>query len=151
MGAIRTIIIYALIVFNAAAAMYMETHMASWYKLEIAVILFGMLASLILMIALAVDAEWSWPFSVLYFSTAIANNTFEFAVSKRYLAFLLVVLVNLFGFLISILSIVDRKQEECCEAAETAQEPQESLPVETYDVSQPTVTVEKKKGKSRKK
>lgn len=148
MGAIRTIIIYALIVFNTAAAVYMETHMVSWYRLEMVAILFGMLASLILMIALAVDAEWGWPFSVLYFSAAIANNAFEFAVSKRYLAFLLVVLVNLFGFLISILSIVDKKQEEEPEVTET---PQEMPPVETYDVSQPTVTVEKKKGRPRKK
>lgn len=149
MGAIRTVIIYALIVLNVTAAVYMEMRMASWYRLEMVVILFGMLASLILMIALAVDAEWSWPFSVLYFSTAIANSAFEFAVSKRYLVFLLVILVNLFGFLISILSLVDRKQEDV--ESEMTETQQEAPPVETYDVSRPTVTVEKKRGRPPKK
>ena len=143
MGAIRTIIIYALIILNAAVAIYMEMYMTSFYRIEMAVILFGLLASLILMISLAVDAEWSWPFSVIFFSAAIANNAFEFSVSKRYLAFLLVVLVNLFGFLISILSIASKEPDfESSESLENSPEnsPQlqevEQPKVETYEVKE---------------
>ncbi len=146
MGAIRLIIIYALIVLNAATALYMERYMGSWYKIELVIIPLGLLASLVVMLMLAVEAEWSWPLSVVFFSMAIANLMFEFAVSKRYIAFLLALLLNLFGFLISILSIVD-KEEPIDDSAPPAP------PVETYDAGEKAGIVDetpkRRKGKAK--
>jgi len=129
MGAIRLLIIYTLIVLNAAAAVYMETHMASWYRLEMLVILVGLLASLIVMIALAVEAEWAWPLATIFFSLAIANLVFEFSISRRYIAFLVALVLNVFAFLISILSVGEVEPEPLPESP-----PPAAPSVETYEV-----------------
>lgn len=145
MGAIRLIIIYTLVVLNAAAAVYMEMHMTSWYRLEMLVILVGLLASLIVMIALAVEAEWAWPLTTIFFSLAIANLVFEFSLTKRYIAFLIALVLNVFGFLISILSVGEIEPEPLPPEPTPASPPMDSPPIETYDVNKP-----KKRGRKKK-
>lgn len=151
MGAFRTSTILTLIILNAATALFMETKMTNFYQLEILILLSGLFASLVLIVLLAVDAEIAWPAAILYFSLAIANNIFLYSTTQHTPAFLIAVVLNLFGFLISTLSSTCNNDSE--DYTEPSHEPTETAPpVETYDIKEPIVTHEpEKKQRSRKK
>ena len=135
MGSLRMITIYALILLNVLGALYVETHLNMLAGLEIFVVAAGVVCSFILMIALAVETKWSWSMGIIYFSLALANNTFLFALTRHSLAFLSAIFLNLLGFIISAVSLVDTE--------ENGNENTHSFPpIETYEEEQPTQSVE---------
>ena len=141
MGSLRMITTYALILLNILGALYAETHLKTFAGPEIFVIAAGMVCSFILMIALAVETRWSWSMGIINFSLALANNIFLFALTRHPLAFLSTIFLNLLGFIISAVSLVDTDTEE------NDDENTHSLPpIETYaeeqEQSQPAQTVE---------
>jgi len=135
MGGFRIVITYALILLNILGALYAEAHLTALAGLELSIIALGTLFSFILMIALAVETRWSWSIGLIYFSFALANTIFLFAITRYTLPFLTAAFLNLLGFIISAVSMVaDEENTESIDAppVETYEEP--SQPVETYDV-----------------
>jgi len=120
-GLTRTIALIIFLVVNFILAILLESNLRTHYTLELVIIVIGILLSIALLLGMAVDAHWSWPFATILFSALLANAVFLYITSSAFVSFTGLVLVNTLGLLISVLSI--NKSEQYL---------MDDMPLETY-------------------
>ena len=124
MGLTRTIALIIFLVVNFILAILLESNLRANYTIELVIIVIGILLSIALLLGMAVDAHWSWPFATILFSALLANAIFLYITSSAFVAFTGLILVNTLGLLISVLSIHEPEQYLM-----------DSMPLETYEAA----------------
>jgi len=105
MGAGKLLTTLVILVINFLLMIFLEKKLESLYTLELVIIVIGMLLALILLIGIAMESRWAWPFGTIFFSLSLANAVFLFWNVGAWLSFVLMLLFNVFGLLMSVLSI----------------------------------------------
>jgi len=129
MGTGRLIIMLAVFVLNFIGTIFLENKLQQYASLEITIIVAGILLSIVALIGIATDARWAWSFTTVLFSLSLANAIFLQVNVGAFVTFVLLLLVNVFGMLIAVLSIED--VEEAVNQW-TAPDPTTAVPLETY-------------------
>ncbi len=107
MGTGRMFAVLAVLVLSFVGAIFLESKMQQYAALELAVIVVALLLSVIALVGIASDSRWAWPFATILFALLLANLLFLHVNVGAFLTFVLLLLVNVFGMLIAILSIED--------------------------------------------
>ena len=149
MGFGRLLTIMAVLVLNFIGAIFLETKMEQYAAVELVIIVVAILLSVIALIGIAAESRWSWPFVTILFALMLANAVFLFVTVGAFVTFVLMLIVNIFGMLVSVLSIEDSSQPHVSAA------PVEQAPaVEPYTEEPAQVTYKApaaKRGRKRKK
>jgi hypothetical protein len=124
MGAGKLLTTLVILVLNFVLAIFVETKLKAFFTLELVFVVLGMLLALILLFGIATGSRWAWPFGTIFFSLSLANAVFLFWNSGAWLSFVLLLLFNVFGLLMAVLSIGEREDE----GLEMPQEP-----LQTYE------------------
>ena len=147
MGIGRLLVIMATLVLSFIGTIFLESKMEQYAVLELVIIVVGILLSIIALIGVAAESRWSWPFATILFSLLLANAVFLFVNVPAFVTFVLLIIVNIFGMLVSVLSIEDSSPSVVSTA------PAEETPhVEPY-VEEPSAEVtykEPKRGRRKK-
>jgi hypothetical protein len=148
MGFGRLLLVMALLVLNLVGMIFLEGKMEQYAALELVIIVVGILLGILALMGIASEARWSWPFTTILFSLFLANAVFLFVTVGAFVTFVLMVLVDIFGLLVSVLSISD-----LAPAMQSAAPVGEAPRVEPYteEPAQVTYGAEKKKRGRRKK
>ncbi len=152
MGFGRLLVIMAVLVLNLVGMIFLETKMSEYAVLELVIIVVAILLSILALIGIAAESRWSWAFTTILFSLLLANCVFLFATVGAFVTFVLMIVVNIFGLLVSVLSIGDVSPS----VESTAPQSQDNIPpVETYTEPAPQVAYKqmsvKKRGRKKKK
>jgi hypothetical protein len=107
MGIGRLLVIMATLVLSFIGTIFLESKMEQYAVLELVIIVVGILLSIIALIGIAAESRWSWPFATILFSLLLANAVFLFVNVPAFVTFVLLIIVNIFGMLVSVLSIND--------------------------------------------
>ncbi len=107
MGFGRLLLIMGVLVLNFIGAIFLETKMAEYAVLELVIIVVAILLSIIALIGIAAESRWAWPFVTILFALMLANSVFLFVTVGAFVTFVLMLIVNIFGMLVSVLSIED--------------------------------------------
>ncbi len=107
MGFGRLLIIMGVLVLNFIGAIFLETKMTEYAALELVIIVVAILLSVIALIGIAAESRWSWAFVTILFALMLANSVFLFVTVGAFVTFVLMLIVNIFGMLVSVLSIED--------------------------------------------
>lgn len=129
MGRLWTILV--VMVLSFIGTIFLESRMARYATLELVIIVVGILLSLIALVGIAAESRWAWPFVTVLFSLSLANIVFVHVNVGAFLTFVLLLIVNIFGMLIAVLSIEDVAETAGSwnpQSAETA----DMTPLETY-------------------
>jgi hypothetical protein len=147
MGIGRLLVIIATLVMSFIGTIFLESKMEQFAVLELVIIVVAILLSIIALIGVAAESRWSWPFATILFSLMLANAVFLFVNVPALITFVLLIIVNIFGMLVSVLSIDDSSPSVVSTA------PAEQTPhVEPY-VEEPSAEVtykEPKRGRRKK-
>jgi hypothetical protein len=137
MSAGRLWTVLVLLVLTFIGAIFMESRMPQYAALELVIIVVGILLSIIALIGIASESRWAWPYATILFSLSLANILFLYLNVPAIGTFLVLLAVNIFGLMLSILSIEDIE-----EAVSTWNATPEAVaPLETYALaSEPQVT-----------
>ncbi len=151
MGFGRLFTMMVVLVLNLVGMIFLETKMVDYAVLELVIIVVAVILSILALIGIAAESGWSWPFATILFSLLLANAVFLFATVGAFVTFVLLIIVNIFGLLVSVLSIGDVSSVESA----APQTQQDIPPVETYTEPAPEVayrqTTVKKRGRKPKK
>lgn len=128
MGAGKLFTTLVIVVLNLALWIFLETKLERFFTLELVLVVLGILLSLILLVSITTRARWAWAFGTIFFSLALANSLFLFWNTRAWGSFLLLLLLNTFGLLMSILSSGTEDEEDLWEGGT----PEPSSP-EVYD------------------
>ncbi len=140
----RAITVLGLVVLNFIGVIFLETKLQEYFRLELVIIMVGMLLSLIALVGIAAEARWAWPFTTILFALSLANVVFLHVNIGAIGTFLLLLIVNVFGLLMAILSLQD--------TVESVEIPQMEPSLDTYDEPKEiTYNTKPAKKKSRKK
>ena len=128
MGRLWTILV--VMVLSFIGIIFLETKMSQYATLELVIIVVGILLSLIALVGIAGESRWAWPFVTVLFSLSLANIVFEHVNVGAFITFVLLLIVNIFGMLVAVLSIEDVAEAGGWnpQSAETA----DMTPLETY-------------------
>lgn len=107
MGIGRLLVIIATLVMSFIGTIFLESKMGQFAALELVIIVVAILLSIIALIGIAAESRWSWPFATILFSLMLANAVFLFVNVPALITFVLLIIVNIFGMLVSVLSIDD--------------------------------------------
>jgi hypothetical protein len=147
MGIGRLLVIIATLVMSFIGTIFLESKMEQFAVLELVIIVVAILLSIIALIGIAAESRWSWAFATILFSLMLANSVFLFVNVPALITFVLLIIVNIFGMLVSVLSIEDSSPSVVSTA------PAEETPhVEPY-VEEPSAEVtykEPKRGRRKK-
>jgi len=102
--------VLALLVVNFIGTIFIESKMPQYFTLELVIIVVGILLAVISLVGIAAEARWAWPFSTILFSLLLANSVFLYVNVPAIITFLGLLVVNIFGLLVSIISIEDVAQ-----------------------------------------
>ena len=105
MGRLWTILV--VMVLSFIGTIFLETKLQQYATLELVIIVVGILLSLIALVGIAGESRWAWPFATVLFSLSLANIVFVHVNVGAFLTFVLLLIVNIFGMLIAVLSIED--------------------------------------------
>ncbi len=148
MGFGRLLVIMGVLVLNFIGAIFLETKMDQYAALELVIIVVSILLSVIALIGIAAESRWSWAFVTILFALMLANAVFLFVTVGAFVTFVLMLIVNIFGMLVSVLSIEDSG------SAMPASVASEAPAVETYTEEAPAQVTYKapaaKRGRKRK-
>lgn len=133
MGMGRMFTVLAVLVLSFVGAIFLESKMEQYAALELAVIVVGILLAVIALIGISSDSRWAWPFATILFSLLLANLLFLHVNVGAFLTFVLLLIVNVFGMLIAILSIEDLVKNLAGRSPEMGAM---SPPVETYSTEE---------------
>jgi hypothetical protein len=122
-GRLWTILL--VLVLSFIGTIFLEGKLEQYAALELVIIVVGILLSIIALVGIAAEARWAWPFTTILFSLSLANLVFLHVNIGAFVTFVLLLLVNVFGMLVSVLSI-----EDFGETMTPAASPESSL--ETY-------------------
>jgi len=150
MGFGRLLFVMALLALNLVGMIFLESRMERYVALELVIIVLGILLGILALMGIAAESRWSWPFATILFSLFLANAVFLYVVVGAFVTFVLMLIVNIFGLLVSVLSI-----EDSVVPAPAGSVPAGSPQVETYNAEEPAEvtygTGKKKRGRKRKK
>lgn len=137
MGMGRLFFILGLLVLNFVGTIFLESRLQQYAVLELVIIVVGILLSILAIVGIATEVKWAWPFATILFALSLANVVFLHVNINAFLTFVILLFVNVFGLLVSVLSIEDDSDMvELSEDTTTS-----SVPLETYSLaSEPTVT-----------
>lgn len=135
MGAIRLIIVLALLLLNFVGALFLETRMAQYYNLELVLMIIGLIVMAGILLGLVFEARWAWPLSTIFFAASLANSVFLYFNVRSFLVFSGLLLFNLLGLVLSVVSI---KEED-----DFSEETTDSMPAELVDNEEPKSVVYK--------
>jgi hypothetical protein len=124
------LMVLALFIVNFVGTIFLETKMPQYFTLELVIIIVGILLSVISLVGIAAEARWAWPFSTILFSLLLANSVFLYVNVPAIITFLGLLVVNIFGLLVAIISIEDVAQSLGAMSPEVA-------PLETYPAGEP--------------
>jgi hypothetical protein len=130
MGMGRLLTMLVVLVLSFVGAIFLESKMEQYATLELVIIVVGILLSIMALVGIASEARWAWPFTTILFSLSLANLVFLHVNVGAFLTFVLLLLVNIFGMLIAVLSIEDVEQAMSAWNADTTG----AAPLETYAV-----------------
>jgi hypothetical protein len=105
MGRLWTILV--VMVLSFVGIIFLESKMSQYATLELVIIVIGILLSIVALVGIAAESRWSWPFATVLFSLSLANIVFEHVNVGAFITFVLLLIVNIFGMLIAVLSIED--------------------------------------------
>ncbi|MEM4246706.1 MAG: hypothetical protein QXF14_00060 [Candidatus Woesearchaeota archaeon] len=131
MGFGRLMTVLALLALNLVGMIFLEGKMSEYATLELVIIVVGILLSILALIGIAAESRWSWPFSTVLFSLFLANAVFLFVTVGAFVTFVLLLIVNIIGLLVSVLSIEDVVKEPA------STHPPELPQIETYSAEEP--------------
>jgi hypothetical protein len=132
----RLFTILVVLVLNFVGTVFLESRLEKYAGLEVAIIVIGVLLSVIALAGIAGGAGWAWPFATILFSLSLANVLFLHVNVGAFITFMLLAFVNIVGLLASIFSVEDAISSA---AAEAIAEP--AAPLETYAMAaEPKVT-----------
>ncbi|MBD3361780.1 hypothetical protein GF358_03230 [Candidatus Woesearchaeota archaeon] len=142
MGAIKAVFAFGLLILNFIGALFLFTKLAGGIPvyLEILYVLAALLVSLVYLLGTGFDAKWAGPIGLILFAVNMANAVCLYLLIGAFLTFVLLILVNAMGILLSLFSLNDEEDDDFEPIAE---------PVETYDVEAEKPA--KKKSRKRKK
>ncbi len=126
MSAGRLFTVLAVLVLSFIGTLFLESKMEQYFTLELVIIVVGILLSIIALVGVASESRWAWPFSTILFALLLANAVFLYVNVGAFVTFVLLLLVNIFGMLVSVLSIED------ISASMTNQWSPDAAQVETY-------------------
>lgn len=112
--------VLAILALNILGAIFLETKMTALFAAELAIILIAIILSAIVLIGIATETKWAWPVATLFFALSLANLVFLLLATRAFGTFAFLLLVNVVGLLVSVLSIKE------------ADEFEEPVPLETY-------------------
>lgn len=137
MGTGRLLTILGVLVLNFIGTIFLETKLQSYAPLELVIIVVAILLSILALIGIASESRWAWPFTTILFSLLLANAVFLQVNIGAFITFVLLLLVNIFGLLIAVLSIEDVGDA----VAGWTPDASEDMPLETYAAAaEPKVT-----------
>ncbi len=145
MGSGRLFTLLGVFVLSFIGTIFLESKMDEYFTLELVIIVVGILLAITALIGIAADARWAWPFSTILFALLLANAIFLFVNIGAFVTFVLLLIVNIFGLLVAVLSIQDISA-----AIQSSQLP-EAPQLETYATEEPAHVTYKapKAGKAR--
>ncbi|VVB80971.1 Uncharacterised protein [uncultured archaeon] len=96
---IKMIVTVLLLGLSLFTALILESRMNTGYAIQLAIILIGAILMACALFGLWIEAEWSYPFTLIVFALSLANLVWAFTSTKAFLPFT-------FGLLISVAGIV---------------------------------------------
>ena len=113
--------IFAILALNILGALFLETKMAA-FTAELVIIIIGVILSVIVLIGIGTDSKWAWPLSTVFFALSLANLIFLLVSTRAFGTFTVLLLLNVIGLLISVLSIKEEQEFDT-----------DTSPLETYE------------------
>ena len=107
MGAGRLFTMLVVLILSFIGMIFLETKMERFFALELVIIVVGVLLAIIALLGMASESRWAYPFTTILFALLLANTIFLFVITDAIGTFLIMLVLNLFGFLMSVLSIED--------------------------------------------
>lgn len=95
-----------LAVLSLVGTLWLEQELVRYVAWELAGILILVLVALVIAFGAWLRARWTWPLATLFFAVAAANATLIFiSIQEAFLPYLLLLGVNLVGFLFSAMQL----------------------------------------------
>jgi membrane-bound metal-dependent hydrolase YbcI (DUF457 family) len=137
----RVLTLLGIFVLNFIGTIFLESKLQEFFKLELAIVVVGILLAVIALVGIAAEARWAWPFSTILFSLILANAVFLYVNVPATITFLGLLFVNVIGLMIAILSIEDAVQAASTWSEPSVTESENMVPLETYEaVANPQVS-----------
>lgn len=147
MGALRLIIVMVLLLFNFLGALFLEARMASYYTLELVLVVLGLIIAAGILLGLLFEARWTWPLSTIFFAASLANAVFLYFNVRSFLVFSGLLFFNLLGLVLSVISI---KEDDDFSAETTDALPADLNDDEPKSVVYPSASEEAEEPKKKK-
>ena len=107
MGLERIIAVLVFLVLNFVLAILLESKLTSSFTFELVFIVIGIILSIAMLLGMSFETNWAWPLATILFSAFLANAVFLYIGTDAFVGFTGLVLVNVLGLLMSVLSIRD--------------------------------------------
>ena len=131
----RLLTLLSIFVLNFIGTLFIESKLEQFFKLELAIVMVGILLAIIALVGIAAEARWAWPFGTILFSLFLANTIFLYANVPAIITFLGLLFVNVIGLMIAILSIEDAIQAASTWTEPSVTESDNMVPLETYEAA----------------
>lgn len=105
----KAIITCILLGLSLLTALLLESRMGSGVKVELVLILVGILLSVAVLFGLMTERAWAYPLGILMFVLSLANILWLFAVTRSLLGFAFGLLVNIVGLVLCLVSLEPRR------------------------------------------
>ncbi|RMD57909.1 hypothetical protein D6825_02530 [Candidatus Woesearchaeota archaeon] len=108
---IKATVTIILLGLSLLTALLIETQMTTWASIQIIVLLLAIGFAPLILFGLWLEEDWAYLFSTIFFTGALADLVFTFAITRELLPFSFGVLVSVCGTVISLISVQPEESE----------------------------------------
>ena len=139
----KAIITCILLALSLMTALVLESRIGSGVKVQLVLILIGILLSAGILFGLIMRHSWTYPPGILMFVLSLANLLWLFAVTHSLLGLAFGILVNVVGLVLCLVSI------DTAEVEPYTEDYLSPASLETYDVNGQSTSMAPKRGRGR--